>query len=224
MNTTKHIIVFSHGFGVRKDSRGLFTDIARFLDSSEFRMFDYDEVDDIHNTLTLRPLKSRASLLAQVLTEVRYSNPNAVIDLIAHSQGCIVAGLAKPVGIRKAILLAPPFRTGTARLMKRFEEHSGSEVNLEGVSRLPRRDGSTTLVPAEYWKDLDNIDPVHLYNDFPKISKLTVIEASQDEVLDYKNLVGLDSKIKVVHLNGDHNFTGEAREGLLKTIKEIMKD
>jgi len=27
----KHIVIFSHGFGVRKDSRGMFTDIAEAL-------------------------------------------------------------------------------------------------------------------------------------------------------------------------------------------------
>jgi hypothetical protein len=42
----KHIVIYSHGFGVRKDDRGLFTDIAATLPSAEHIMFDYNQVDE----------------------------------------------------------------------------------------------------------------------------------------------------------------------------------
>lgn len=42
----KHFVVFSHGFGVCKDDRGLFPDIISGLAGVEPVLFDYNVIDD----------------------------------------------------------------------------------------------------------------------------------------------------------------------------------
>lgn len=220
MARQQHIVVFSHGFGVRKDSRGLFTDIANALPGVEPVMFDYDEVDEVKNTITLRPLPLRAKRLLQEIGAVQ--SDDVTIDVIGHSQGCVVAGLAKPKGIRKLILLTPPYRVSPDSLKRRFEERPGSVIDTGGISKLVRRDGGLMLVPPEYWSSLERVDPVALYNELASETKLIAVEADQDEVITYKNLSGLSNEIQVIHINGDHNFTGESRAGLLETLQSIL--
>ena len=41
-----HIVIFSHGFGVRQDDCGLFTAIAKQLPNVEPIMFDYNHFDE----------------------------------------------------------------------------------------------------------------------------------------------------------------------------------
>src|SRR4051812_33976828 len=107
-----HIVIYSHGFGVRKDDRGLLTDIAEHLPEVESLLFDYNEVDELNHTLTMRPLSKQAEMLNEVVRKTRQSHPDAIIDLVGHSQGTIIIALAKPQGIRRTLLLAPVFDMG----------------------------------------------------------------------------------------------------------------
>jgi len=47
METKKHIVIFSHGFGVEKDSLGLFSDIAEMFSAHDIKsvLFDYNEIN-----------------------------------------------------------------------------------------------------------------------------------------------------------------------------------
>ena len=51
-NKTLHIVIFSHGFGVRKEDRGLFTAIYRAIPDIKGVMFDYNPINEKSN-LTL---------------------------------------------------------------------------------------------------------------------------------------------------------------------------
>src|SRR6185369_13842555 len=105
--TIPHVIVFSHGFGVRKEDRGLFTAIAKALPDAKSVLFDYNPINEESNTLTAKPLNEQALKLRKVINSARAEFPGAIIDLVCHSQGCVVAGLVKPRGIRKVIMLTP---------------------------------------------------------------------------------------------------------------------
>ncbi len=61
----KRIIIYSHGFGVQKDDRGLFTDIAKDLPGFEHFMFDYNEFDAEINTMSVTPLDKQAEILKE---------------------------------------------------------------------------------------------------------------------------------------------------------------
>lgn len=218
MKSSKHIVIFSHGFGVRKDDRGLLTDIAESLPEVEAVLFDYFEVDEDKKTLTIRPLSVQAKMLNEVINDARASNPEATIDLICHSQGTMVAALANPDGIRKTILLAPTFDMGIERSIKRY----GSCVNLNGTSELPPVDGFVRIVPAEYWSERKNLKPFKEYNALAEKTELVVIEANQDQLLAKVDLKDLKPGVKIVSLDGDHNFTGVDREPLKTKLRSLL--
>ncbi len=223
MNSKKHIIVFSHGFGVRKDDRGLFPGVILGLKGVETVMFDYNQIDEVEHTITVLPLSKQAKILSTVLSDIKKSHPDAIIDLICHSQGCVVAALAKQTFVRKTLFLAPPSSFNFDRTIESFKKRPGTEIRMDGVSRLSRLDGSTTLVPAEYWNERDAIhNPIELYNEFAHLTEITIIQALDDEVLGSSDFSTLSQEIQTVELHGNHGFTGEARKELLRLIKKCI--
>lgn len=214
-------VVFSHGFGVERDDRGLFSDILDALGDVTGIMFDYNEIDEDHKTLTVRPLSEQVETLTGVIEEVRKDEPES-LHLIAHSMGCAVAAMACPDGIDSVIMLAAPLEQGSEHSIKYFADRPGSEINLHGVSRLARSDGTTTIVPSQYWKERGAFDPTVLYNQFSLKTKLTLIMARQDNVLVGEQPHGLSDQIKLVALNGDHDFTGQDRQPLVDRVRQIL--
>ncbi len=219
----KHIVIFSHGFGVRQDARGMFTDIARALPGAELVMFDYNTYDEAARTVTVRPLKEQAKILVAQVKQARESHPGAFVDLICHSQGAVVAGLARleSLRIRKALLLAPPVTMSFERMLANFQSRPGTVIDLQGMSRLARRDGSFTLVPAAYFAERAEIDPLRLYPDLSRYTDVIIIKAGQDEILGATDFSTLPS-VRVVELAGDHDFTGEARQTLVRAIQQEL--
>ncbi len=219
----KHIVVFSHGFGVRKDDRGLFPGIISGLKGVETLMFDYNEIDEVKHTITVLPLSKQAEILTTVLSDIKKSYPEAIIDLICHSQGCVVAALAKPSFVRKTLFLAPLSVFNFDRIIESFKNRPGTEIRMDGVSRLSRLDGSTTLVPAEYWNEPEALhNPIELYNELAHHTELSIIKALDDEVLGSADFSTLSREIQVMEIHGNHGFTGEARKELLRLIKKCI--
>ncbi len=222
MQNKKHIVIFSHGFGVRKDDLGLLTDIALAIPEVESILFDYYDVDQKNKILTTCPFSKQVKMLNNIINKTKELNPGAIIDLICHSQGTIVAGLAEPEGIRKTILLSPPFDMSLERTLKRYGSRPDSDINLEGISKLSPIDGLVRIVPKEYWTERKNVKPLEEYNKLAEKTELIIIEANQDELLPKVDLKNLSSKIKLAPLNGDHNFNGKSRGPLLKTIRDYL--
>lgn len=222
MNSKKHIIIFSHGFGVKKDDRGLFTDIVAGLPDVEPILFDYNIVDDINNTITVRPFSEQVLMLQAIINQAQKDYPDAVIDIIGHSQGSIITALAKPIGIHKIIFVAPSYSTKSTKLLDTFKSRPGTIIDFSGISKLARRDGSITIVPAQYWQErAATVDPIELYKKLAQNTELIIITANQDEVLG-ENLFPEIKKAKMVGLDGDHNFTGPVREKLIDTIRDCV--
>lgn len=217
----KHFVIFSHGFGVRKDSLGLFTEIAKSLINCEPIFTDLNDYNENENTLTIRPLPEQVSILKQTIEKVIDSNPGAVVDLVCHSQGCIIAGLSKPLGIRKIILLAPPIDISIKKTMELFGDRYSSKIKFDDVSRFHRRDGSTTLVPKEYWHEREDVNPPELYKQLATISDVTIIKAVGDEMLADNDLSSIEH-LNIVSIESDHNFNNSAREKLLGVVLDCI--
>ena len=220
MGSMQHIVVFSHGFGVRKDARGMFTDIAAALPYTPV-LFDYNTFD-VHNNTHVPPLTDQAHTMQDVLARTRRAHPNATIDLIAHSQGCIVAGLAKPRGLHKILLLAPPKTLSAQRIITLFGKREGTIINQQGVSKLARRDGTTTILSAAYWQSLAATDPQQLYNDLAARAPTTVVVADHDEVLGGHTFDRLSPAVTVRHLAANHDFSGSARSEMVALIRHEL--
>jgi pimeloyl-ACP methyl ester carboxylesterase len=211
--------MYSHGFGVRKDDRGLFTDIANAMPEADHIMFDYNLIDEDANTLTVSPLQVQVQKLKEQLSKV---DSDATVDLVAHSQGCVVAALAKPQNVRRIICLAPPDNVEVDRLVNFFGSRDGSIVDLEGQSRIPRRDGSTTIIPAAYWQSLHGLNVIRLYNRLPDLAKIKFLIANEDEVLGMTNFDKTDERIDLVQIGGNHDFTDDDRKSLVDIVKNEL--
>lgn len=218
----EQFIIFSHGFGVDKTDRGLFSDILAKLDGVTGVMFDYNQVNEATGDMTVRPLSEQAEALEAVITTVR-EHHDGPIDMICHSQGCVVAGMVAPEVIRKMILLTPAIELNAKRSSEKWGLLRGSVINVDGESKLNRADGSVTTVPKEYWQELDDIKPIELYGKLSEKSDVTMIIANQDHVLTDEKHDRLSEKIKMVRMDGDHNFSSEGdREVMIHKVKEIL--
>jgi len=222
MSTKKHIVIYSHGFGVRKDDNGLLSDIAEHLPEVESILFDYYDLNEANNELLICPTSHQVNKLNQIINGIRTISPEAVIDLIAHSQGTIVAAMAKPSGIRKFIMLAPVFDMGLERTLFRYRAKPDAQVDINGTSIISYSRGITRIIPKEYWQERINIKPFVEYNVFSEKTEIIVIEAKQDELVPKVDLKELDKRIKVMQLEGDHGFHVPNRELLINTIRELI--
>lgn len=220
----KHIVIFSHGFGVEKTDRGLFTDIASALPNIETMLFDYNEVDETTGNITVRPFSVQAKMLMEVIDRTRKAHPEAVIDLVAHSQGCRVAALVSSREIRKTILFSAPTDAGTLRMVNRYRDNPATVFDFDGVSQIPRTDGTTTFIPAEYFKERNEEAPaIELYNRLADVTELVIIKGLQDTVLGTTSFEGLNPKARLIEIEGDHDFTGSDREGMLEVVKKEIE-
>ena len=207
--TTPHVIIYSHGFGVRKTDRGLFSAIARAMPDAVNIMFDYNPINEASNTLTVQPLPEQALKLRKVINNARLEYPEAIIDIVGHSEGCVVVGLLKPRGIRKVIMLAPSADMDAVTVAERRGARHDVVIDVSTRTRLSRSDGSTTVIHPEYWQGLAGIDPLKLYNRLARFTMLRIINARQDDVLGAADFAALDPAISLVTLNGNHNFDDE---------------
>jgi len=223
--TNKHIVICSHGFGEKKDDRGLFPVVAEAIPECEFVMFDYNVESSEENTLTVSTFTEQEKRLRNKIEEVRKENPGATIDILAHSLGSVITGLVNDPSIRKTVLLAPPREFGTSKMMERYKANPLTREDPDGTAYLPRTNGSTTIVPAEFFREQKTLPPLpELYNSL-RSAKNYILPAMQDDVLaeiDWKkeNI----PNIKLIELPGDHNFTGDDRPKLLETLREILQN
>lgn len=208
-------IICSHGFGVQADARGMFTEIAEAFPDHTFITFDYNQVNDDGNLL-VAPLNEQVQVLQEQLD--RY--PESI--LLAHSQGCVVAGMADISNVAQVILLAPPDKASPERVERKLAQNPSSETNLDGISRLPRSDGSITLISRQYIDSLKDLKPLALYKSMAELRPVTIIRATNDQVLGMTNVDEL-SAVTLIDIDSDHDFHGKARRILIETLAGVLR-
>lgn len=193
------------------------------MPDAECVLFDYNPIHEKSNTITATPLHEQAQKLRKVINSVRAEYPGAIIDLVCHSQGCVVAGFVKPRGIRKVIMLTPPTDMSEATAVRNLSTRLETPIDVTVRTRLARSDGSTTVIHPEYWQSLAGLRPIKLYNLLARVTTLRIINAKQDEVLGNVSFEGIDPNISLVNLDGGHNFDDEeSRKRLLYILyKEL---
>jgi hypothetical protein len=160
--------------------------------------------------------------IKEVINRIKLSNPEALIDLVCHSQGTIVAAMAKPDGIRKAVLISPVFNTDIEKSLGRYRSKPGVKIDLDGISEIPSSTGLTKIIPKEYWRERSPIKPFVEYNSFADKTEIVAIEGNQDELLPKTNLKELNKRIKIISIDGDHNFNPPNRGNLIGLIRNIL--
>lgn len=208
-------IICSHGFGVDATDRGLFTDIAAAFPDREFTMFDYNELDAGGN-MTVRPLPEQVQVLNQYIQEA-----GEEVVLLCHSLGCVVAAMADLAHVSKLVFLAPPDNLDLQRFVGIFGKREGTVFNPEGMSSIPRRDGTKTLIGKEFLQSIQLVNVPDIFHKATEECETTIIRADQDEVVGQTDFSGI-GRARIISLPGSHNFVAEARQQLIVTLKELL--
>jgi len=218
-------VIFSHGFGVRRDSRGMFTELAGRLEKDNLIvLFDYVDIDQDGNT-TAYPFSKQVEMLKDVIEYIREQQTLKEISIVAHSQGCVIVGLVSPKDINKILLVAGPTSAPGQRMKEYFSQREGTEIHEEGVSKIVRSDGTLTFIPPEYWQEASETNPAAAYLRLPKESKVYFIRARQDQVVireDYSSIKS-SQNIGYIELDGNHDFERGDRRGWLDEMVNILK-
>jgi hypothetical protein len=207
----KTTVLFVHGFGVKGDARGMFTEIAEHLGSAhvECILMDLNGTDDKGNIL-VNPFSMQVALLQEV--RGRYKDTKVI--LIAHSQGCLVSAMADLSDISTSIFLAPSVSSSPDLMIAHFGKNHDTVINREGMSEIARSDGTTTMVPAKYWLERDQVDVRDIYEIYQKERDVIVVIAGEDEVVDNKHTNSIFNYSGKTPLKTDHYFTGAGRNQL----------
>ena len=168
-------------------------------------------------------LSAQRDKLSQALADIRTTHPGVIVDLVCHSQGCVVAALARPTGIRRTIFLAAPASLSRDRMVAVFGQRPGTSFDFTGMSQLQRRDGTTTIVPSAYWKSLEGLDLFSLYRQLATSTSLTLVNASDDEVIGKANFDPLIGQIEFVTQKANHDFTGSGRPIVASLVKDLLR-
>lgn len=218
----KRLVIFSHGFGVRQDAQGLFTDIVSSMGTRILPvLFDYNTFDDAKKICNVSSLSDQARILERHILSSRQLHSDLPITLICHSQGCVIPCLANLNRINRIILLAPPLSMDIQRTITRIGKRPGTIIDLEGTSSLTRSDGTTSIIPAAYWQERQALNMSELYAKLAKVAPTTCILAGADEVLGSTDFSQFEvSQVVIPH--ADHNFTGDARNLLLDAVESVL--
>ncbi len=220
---TKNIVIFVHGFGVRWDSRGMFTDIQQSLPKGwGSALFDFYSIKE--NDVYITPITQQIARLTEIIQTTKARAPKATIHIIAHSKGCIITALAQPAITGRIIFLAPPETFGT-KLERYFTRYPGATSTATELI-LPRKDGTITHIPLNFFPQTQSIDAEDAMLAFSRKHSVHLLQTIEDEVIgitEYKNL-SASPRVTITPLAADHNFTGRAREKLINYIKEIVHE
>lgn len=220
------VVLFSHGFGVKRDSLGMFTELGDSL-KDEFLVirFDYNKIDKAQSATIVYPYSTQVKILDKVIAFIQKKFKPRELNIIAHSMGCLILGMLSPNNINKAILLAAPPTSQYKRMKEYFSKRPGTKFHEKGVSKIQRSDGSWTLVGSDFWPDTKNVNPPILFKKLVQKSKIYLVRAKQDEVIIDKSYGEMKkiSGLEYLELAGNHNFTGKARKPWLQKIVGILK-
>lgn len=219
------IVILVHGFGVERDSRGMFTELSDALQENHtVVLFDLNPPRDEKNHGLVLPVTRQAERLEAVLNWAKKLFANTTLHVISHSLGGVITGLSDLQGVNDCILLAPPHQSTYQRMIERFQRVSSAFLDESGASHIPRSDGSVTILPPEFWQDVKKIKPVELYSALAKKLPTTIVYATEDEVLHNEEDLKLtpQENLKTVEISGDHNFSGKDRAQMIETVKTLL--
>jgi hypothetical protein len=218
-NNSDQLIIFSHGFGVKWDSRGMFTDISSGIGKKyDYIYFNYYNEDSQGNT-RIEKLDNQLERFQNILGFAleKYKN----INIITHSFGVLCPLLSSLSKSQTIIILAPPTLIDKEVQLNKVQTRANSKFNPNGYSEVKRSDGSTTFINIEFYNSLKSYDIGELLN-HSDIANKFIIQAIEDEVVSNEFNTPLNSSVNLIEIHGDHNFKDSTRAELLKQIKNTL--
>lgn len=215
------IIIFVHGFGVRYDSRGMFTDIKQTLPKNFGSiMFDFNKVSD--KDVYLSSIKEQVEILRGIIENAKTDFPGIKLSVVAHSMGCIITSLAGLNIDGKVIFLAPPDNFGDNRLESYFRHYDGASEN-NNMLIVPRKDGSISHIPLDFFNEMATIQPIEAMLSYAKTKMINIIQTTRDEVIGATDYGKLSKFANISTIPSDHNFNDSNREAVIEKLATILQ-
>ncbi|MBA3537772.1 MAG: hypothetical protein H0T84_14380 [Tatlockia sp.] len=216
----KIAVILVHGFGVKRDSRQMFTEIAVHLTNSMLCVCG--DFSEIHSDFVLAlPFSSQVKRL-QIITEYTQGKfkPKHIV-YIGHSQGCIVIAKLNPQN-SKIFLLAPPVLDPYKKFINTDGwKNLGSNLNIQDKSRLVRSD-LTIEVDPDFWLEFQNVNAEYLYSQLAKQNQVEIVFAERDEVLEQQ--IAPTDMYAISIPGANHDFKNPARCQLINIILKSLED
>lgn len=222
-------VVMVHGLGTDKhETAGMFDDIAQVLTSTyKVVRFDFSGFGKSEGKTEEFDYHKHAGDLKTILEYVKQTYKGATY-IIAQSMGTFVTALLNPREIKKTIFTGIP-NSNTEyiidRLKKRIMSRPGGRVDLQGISLIPRSSGAIQKFGPQFWKKLQEFNPVASVSEFAKNTNLLVVHPKQDDVVgpEFQEEYDTIPNIKIEWINGDHSFKKpEDRVVLIERIKTFF--
>ena len=219
------VVVFSHGFGLQRDNRGKFIELSEVLKEKYIVVrFDYNEIL-ADGSLLVPKLDKQVEKLKKVLVFVRKVFPDAKVNVVAHSLGCVILGYLNPDNIKKVILSAPPVKASGQDFNKNFSYRFEATNKYGADIKIRRSDGSFTYLKEGFVTSLEKNKPYESYINLSLKCNLSAIIATNDSQLDYKDYSQMLSEkpFNIIRIKADHDFGGIARKKWIKAVKDLLK-
>lgn len=227
--TGDRLLICSHGFGVKSDSRGIFSTVNEaFKDHFLGVGFNYVSVDDFTGSTYVYEFSKQVEKLRTVIEKVQDKFGKKRITIIGHSQGCLIPSLMleeTPIELEKLIYLSP---SPTADLVKKMTSYwgkrVGANIDIHGLSTFVRSDGAINYVPAAFWAEAKDISPLEVFKSVEEKYHPYFVRPMEDSVVteqDYEALKAMKPK-RFYELPGGHDFKEDNRIGLLGLLNKIL--
>lgn len=214
-------LLFSHGYGVKKDSKGLFTDIAASLpDRFEPILFDYYHIDG--KNMTVRPPTEMVAMLRE-----QYESLGGETWLIGHSMGCTIIAMS---GLRptKTILLAPPLQMSRrpANFKDYFLSRHPDAVEKDGSVIIRRKHGGNFTLTPQWFEELGKLSHGKPALEFIKHNDVSIIFGTEDlsTPIPEDDHDFWDLKKPLTTIPGNHNFDPPHRDELITTVSALLSE
>ena len=202
--TATQVAVFCHGFGVGRDSRGLFPALATVLAEVGWRshLFDLSDYPRPGKIVGL-PLSEQVKRTAAVIDCLDLDGSPLV--LIGHSFGCLVVASymadAKAVSPAGVVLLAPAVNLRRQRRQdQKRSDHPDGAVSLYGQK------GTETVLSAKYIREL-RLEPESVYGRLlSRSGDRTLVVWAEDDIKSAGPPAWMKSAEMVTIAGADHNF------------------
>lgn len=213
-------VAFSHGYGVKKDSKGLFSAIAQALPAGFTPiMFDYYEISG--DDMKVRPPSLMSNMFRKRCSGIKSDD----LILIGHSMGCSILAMSG-VEATKAILIAPP-STMTAKMgyRERILSHHSNAYEKNDSIYIPRKNGGIFEITSEWVSEMETLSHGECMLDLIERTQTSCIFGSNDEQTPVPNRQHplWKSSARIIEIPGNHNFTGAYRQKLVEEVVAIIK-
>jgi len=124
--------------------------------------------------------------------------------------------------VSRVVFLDPAVRFDSG-LRRYFKKYPGARL-VDNTLNIPRKDGTTTLIPTDFFDLLQKIDAQEAIVNYSASNNITVIRANNDEILKNVSYPALENRknISIINIEADHNFSGPARELLVKEVLHLI--